>query len=173
LTDFARYFKKIVYLTNHQNVEKALLARENLRQSIRLILSNAFADEEPQLTALFLEMYADIPSLFDSLLPRSETEVYKSTNIELQDEGEASFNNLCTKVEGDDAEPNHIEPAVIGRIQAKYCKEKWDLPVRSSEMKPEFQSRLGKAYRDYGMKNIISFGVGGIQWVKKLAFDDR
>ena len=26
-TDFARYFKKIVYLTNHQNGEKALLAR--------------------------------------------------------------------------------------------------------------------------------------------------
>ena len=45
-----------MYFTNHQNVEKALLGRENLQQTVRLILNNAFTQQEPELTKLFQGM---------------------------------------------------------------------------------------------------------------------
>ena len=77
-----------MYFTNHQNVEKALLARENLQQTVRLILSNAFADRDPGLTKLLQRMHLKIPSLFESLLPKSELETVATANIELEADDE-------------------------------------------------------------------------------------
>ena len=34
----------MIYYTNHRNPEKDLLSKENLRQTLRLILANAFTD---------------------------------------------------------------------------------------------------------------------------------
>jgi hypothetical protein len=48
-----RVFKKIVYQTNHFNVEKSLLLRENFQQTARLLLPDAFASSDPELTVLF------------------------------------------------------------------------------------------------------------------------
>ena len=45
--------------------------------------------------------------------------------------------------------------------------------IASTLIKARVPEQVGEGVRDYGMKNIISFGVGGIQWVKKLAFDNR
>ena len=43
-------FKKDVYQTNHIDVEKHLLLHEGLRQSVRLLLMDAFREEEPTIT---------------------------------------------------------------------------------------------------------------------------
>lgn len=51
--DMHRYFKKIIHQTNHVQVEKALLMRQNLLQTIRLILSDGFSESDPILTRLF------------------------------------------------------------------------------------------------------------------------
>jgi len=52
-----RWFKKIVYHTNHSNVERSLLNRENVQQTVRLLLAHAFQHSDPELTSLFTELY--------------------------------------------------------------------------------------------------------------------
>jgi hypothetical protein len=66
-----RVFKKTVYETNHFNVEKSLL-RVNFQQTARLLLLDTFASSDPELTALFRELSTQCPSLFQTMLPRSE-----------------------------------------------------------------------------------------------------
>ncbi|KAN0085068.1 hypothetical protein V8E54_001535, partial [Elaphomyces granulatus] len=52
-----RWFKKIVYHTNHSNVERSLLNRENVQQTVRLLLAHACQHSDPELTSLFTELY--------------------------------------------------------------------------------------------------------------------
>lgn len=42
--DKHRLFKLLIYLTNHHHVEKELLDRENIRQTIRFTLQNAYSE---------------------------------------------------------------------------------------------------------------------------------
>jgi hypothetical protein len=161
-----------VYFTNHQNVEKALLARENLQQTVRLILSNAFADRDPGLTKLLQRMHLKIPSLFESLLPKSELETVATANIELEADDEVFVDETESRVKGD-VEAIHTRPAVIGCLQSRFCKETLKLPMKSSDMSPDFKSKLLLGYRDYNMPNIVSFGAGTFQWSKKVAWTDR
>jgi hypothetical protein len=54
--DKHRWFKLIVYITNHSNIEKTMLAKENLRQTVRLLLLNAFYHSDPELTESFANL---------------------------------------------------------------------------------------------------------------------
>jgi hypothetical protein len=40
--DKHRFFKKVVYTTNHQHPGRDLLQKENIRQTLRLLLANSF-----------------------------------------------------------------------------------------------------------------------------------
>ena len=64
--DRHRGFKKAVYYTNHRKVELALLLRENLNITIRLLLLDAFAIANPRLTQFFKDLHEQCPGLFAS-----------------------------------------------------------------------------------------------------------
>lgn len=161
-----------MYFTNHQNVEKALLGRENLQQTVRLILNNAFTQQEPELTKLFQRMYLKIPLLFESLLPKSEVETVGAVNIEVDADDEAFVGEAEAQIEGE-VNAIHRRPAVIGCLQSRFCKEILKLPIRSSDMTPNFKAELSQGYRDYNLANIVSFAAGGFQWCKKVSWTDR
>lgn len=58
--------------------------RENLQQTVRFILANAFVVSDPALTKLFHDIFAAAPTLFDTIIPRSEQQVF-SEGLELID----------------------------------------------------------------------------------------
>ena len=160
--DKHRFFKKIVYDTNHRRVEKELLSKENMRQTLRLVLADAF-DDEPQLTTFMHELYAQCPSLFSAILPKSE----QSNDAHGENEDE---DDDYTQVMPD---AKHIQPTVLGCIQGKYCRDTLGLPTRNINMKAVFSKALTESYgRDYGMPHIISFSNSTFQWCKKVSFTD-
>ena len=154
--DKHRKFKDEIYSTNHSNVEKALLSRENMRQTCRLILLNAFVGDESVLTQLFKELHQACPTLFESLLPRSE---------QMIDEDESSQDIL--------GDVNHERPAALVRIAAQHCKYVMQLPTWSSLLSQPQRQQLGQAYtQDYKMSGIVHFGRRAIPWCKKFSFTD-
>jgi hypothetical protein len=162
--DKHRFFKKVVYNTNHHRVEKELLSKENMRLTLRLILSNAFNDE-PRLTTIIHGIYAQCPSLFSTMLPKSEQSISGPT-----DEENDNNDDDGTQVMPD---AQHTQPTVLGCIQAKYCRDTLGLPTRNINMTAVFSRALAESYgRDYGMPHIISFPNSTFQWCKKLLFTD-
>ncbi|KAI0995550.1 hypothetical protein K3495_g12629 [Podosphaera aphanis] len=101
-------FKKMIYTTNHRYPEKDLLTKENLRQTIRLLLADAFKYDDPTATQLKKDIHAQCPALFATILPRSEQMSSATAITEEEDE-------LC--VVGD---THHIRPNVTGCIQPRF-----------------------------------------------------
>ena len=62
----------MIYNINHSNVEKIMFLRENLKQTVKLLLLNVYASTKSVLTALIHEIYDDCSSFFESLLSRFE-----------------------------------------------------------------------------------------------------
>src|ERR1700712_858531 len=84
-----RYFKKVIYTTNHRNVEMVLLRKESIRQTLRLLIASGFReDKDAAITQCLQELHLEIPSLFASLLPRSEQEAFKEKGRDKDDEDE-------------------------------------------------------------------------------------
>jgi hypothetical protein len=122
---------------------------------------NAFQYTDPELTALFADLYIDTPSLFNTFLPRSEVEQLREEN---EDDNSLMLGTVTT----------HIRSTAIGCIQPKYAKDVLALPMREKEMSDTFRKQLRGAYaNDYGMSNIYAFGKSAIQWFNKFAFNDR
>jgi len=67
--DKHRYFKKVIYTTNHLRPERDLLQKENIRQTLRLVLAGSFIDDA-EITRVVKEIYNSCPMLFSTLLPR-------------------------------------------------------------------------------------------------------
>ena len=137
--DKHRYFKKIVYQTNHSNVEKTMLLKENLGQTVRLLLMDGFKQAEPKATQMIKEIHSCCPSLFTTLLPRSE-------QMQLDDDSESRLSVVQDRY--------HLQPKAIGCLEPKYCREVLKLPTRSSEdsavMSEPFKAALREAYQsDY------------------------
>jgi hypothetical protein len=152
----ARLFKKVIYTTNHRNPEKDLLFKENLRQTIRFVLANAFSDRYPALTKALHELYSQSPTLFSGILPRPE---------EIEDPNEDDED-----VKSDD---QHRSPAAIGCIQAKFCRESLNLPTRAVHMETTFRTALSETYGyHYKMPNIVQFRNSMFQWCTKFSFTD-
>jgi len=140
-----------------------MLSKENLRQTIRLILLGAFAQTEAQLTYLIQELYNDCPTLFEALIPRSEQENLSMAGVTIDDDEQVS-------ITGDDA---HRRPVAIGRLEPKYCRDTLGLPTRASDLPANFRSALRRPYDDdYKMPNVLQFGKRPIFWCKKMAFQD-
>lgn len=158
--DKHRWFKKIVYNTNFSNVERHLLMRESLQQTTRLILLDAYQSLEPELTATFKDLYDTCPTLFESLLPRSE-------QLELESEETEAFQSIL-------GDTHHLKPRVMSRLKPTYCRDELGLPIRSSALTAVFKHHFRTAYADdYGLPNIVQFGTKGLVWCKKLGFMDK
>jgi len=127
--DKHRHFKKVIYTTNHQHPERDLLHKENIRQTLRLILTNSFS-HEPTITRVVKEIFAVCPLLFSTLLPRSEQMDLEGSLISQNDDDD-----------DEDVQPDsrHSQP---GCIKAKYCKEVLALPTRVSHLTAAFRNLL-------------------------------
>lgn len=145
-----------------------MLGRENIQQTVRLLLRNAFKHSDPELTKLFQELYAECPALFDRILPRTEHSLAESLGIDPANDGGEDGEVEIAKEEG-----LHQNVAVIGRLPAKYCHEN-RFPVREKDMDAAFARSLSMAYaNDYDMPGIEEFHNATLQWAKKMAWTDR
>ena len=154
--DKHRYFKKIVYYTNHSNIEKTMLLRENLRQTVRLFLLNGFAYTEPKIIQLIKNIHQHCSSLFITLLPRSKQMLF---------ENDDSDSRLSKNIVEND---EHFQFNVIGCLELKYCRNVLKLSTRSSEnvqmMPRSFKTALAFVYqKDYAIPNLMHFGTNAIQ----------
>ena len=158
-----RYFKKIVYYTNHSNIEKIMLLRENLRQTMRLFLLNDFANAKSETTALIKNIHQRCFSLFFTLLSRSKQMLFEN------DDSDSRF-SIIENVK-------HFQSIVIDCLAFKYCRNVLKLFTRSFEnekiMSKSFKSSFVYDYQnDYAIFNVMHFGTIAIQWCKKFAFTD-
>ena len=140
-----------------------MLRKENFRQTLRLTLLGAFSDTEPELTTTLQELYQQCPTLFATLLPRSELE----TRAELLDVEESYL-----AVTGD---AEHLRPSAVGKLAPKYVRDILKLPTRASQTLPqEFRTGFRIAFDiDYGMPNERQYGKQAFSWCKRIGFDDR
>ncbi|KAL9036395.1 MAG: hypothetical protein Q9180_004325 [Flavoplaca navasiana] len=160
--DKHRYFKKVVYQTNHVNVERLLLEHENLRQSVRLLLLDAWPDEE-QVTAVMKDIYRKCPTLFESLVSKSEQDSLRSSLIGIDDDDEITLQS----------DPLHQHVTATGRLKPKYCREVLKVPTRANDPLTtiEFKTQLRRAFtQDYRQPNVIYLGPHGFQWCRKVGF---
>jgi hypothetical protein len=151
-----------VYNTNHTNIEKALLGRENMQQTVRILLNNGMQDTDAELSAVFQELQEQCPTLFDTLLPRSEQNVDRP----VIDEEEVQF--ISSNM--------HRRPTATGYIPSSFIRTTLKLPVRISDLdkNEHFSSLLTTAYMDsYKHKNVEEFGSKWLSWFKKVGFTDR
>ena len=116
-------FKKDVYQTNHIDVEKHLLLHEGLRQSVRLLLMDAFKEDEPTITEVVKELYRNCPTLFQVLITRSE-----QTSL-LAEQGSEEEEDTMTL----QSDKDHRDVTAIGRLGARYCKNTLRVPLRASD----------------------------------------
>lgn len=103
--DKYREFKKQIFSTNYRNLEKDLLLKENLRQSLRFLLVGSFDDKLT--TTLIKDLYTQCLALFSTLLLRLEA-------ISLTEAEEAVNDN--NKLEGLEADASYISPSTTRYI---------------------------------------------------------
>lgn len=159
--DKHKWFKQIIYESNFSNVERHLLGRENMQQTLRLIILGSFEQSESVLTVQIRRLHAKCPALFESLLPKSERQ-----EDETNDE---DFLHIQSDI-------IHSRPLGLHRLQPKYCHQVLDLPTRSPMLHQynRLRNQLRLAYeKDYEMHSIYEFGTAPIMWCKKLSFHDR
>ena len=106
------------------------------------------------------DLYSTWPTLFESLLPRSE-------QLDLENRENQTFQWIL-----EDA--HHVKPEVISQLKSSYCRDELGLPTRSLSLTAKLKHYLRKAYaEDYGLLNIVHFGIKPLVWCKKLAFTDK
>ena len=136
-----------------------MLLRENLKQTVRLLLLNVYASTESVLTALIHEIYDDCFFLFESLLSRFEQEEL------IEDENESELWIVFIV--------NHKRSSTVDRLEFKYCREVLHLSIKAFTLSADFKTALRKAYSvNYMMSHIMHFNTSAIQWCKKLTFYD-
>ncbi|KAI8171048.1 hypothetical protein KHU50_005759 [Colletotrichum sp. SAR 10_65] len=163
-----RYFKRRVYETNFREVEKLLLQKVNMQMTMRLLLRNAFFFDDAELTLQMSRLYKSCPTLFDSILPRTDRREMALPQEEMDFEMD---------VEGLVSDEDHQRPSAIGQVSVRgvthAINENKPLPTRPTTMEDTFTRRLRRAYtRDYGEPDIWVFS-GRLQYSNKFAFSDR
>ncbi|KAI2628156.1 hypothetical protein GGS21DRAFT_492800 [Xylaria nigripes] len=171
--DLHRYFKRRVYETNYSNIEKVLLMKLNSQLTIRLVLRNAFANEDPDLTTELQQLYKQCPNLYRRTLARTDR-----NEIEILQEHLSEF-VLDVPPSADDT---HVEPIVINEIPTTEVKRSshrvqgdGPLPIRASDISTAFIHSLRSAYAtDYRFPVHHPSAYepsAAIKWSRKLAFN--
>ena len=153
--DKHRYFKKIVYYINHSNIERIMLFRKNLRQTLRLFLLNGFAYFEPKISQLIKHIYQKCSSLFFVLLFRSKQLLFEQNDFDFR---------LSVVLKDN----QHFRCNVIDRLNFKYCRKILKLSTRFFEnarlMSQSFKAAFQFVYRtDYSIFNVMHFETDAIQ----------
>lgn len=153
---------------NHSNVEEILLKHESLRQSVRLILLNAYEKNESVIIKVLKILYRTCSTLFKTILSAAE---HKSLSWALKNDDD---DDDAWIIELDSI---HSHVIVTECLVAKYCNEILQVSTRMSDlilMIPTFKSRLRAALTsEYELQNIIHLGYRSLQWCKKVTFTSR
>jgi len=159
LITFNRFYKKIITQSNHRDVERTLLTRENVQQTIRFVLGGSFVKSEPNTTGLMRRLNQQCPTLFNYVLPHSEQSEEDSNETSLLIISDSSHNN----------------PTALSCIARNFAAKTLGLPMRVNNLETThpFKTDLRHAYHcDYEMEHLVQLGSLPLQWCKKLGFDD-
>ena len=138
--------------------------------TIRLILRNGFYHKDKELTTIVNRLYNQCPTLFDSVLPRTDRQDMAADD-ELENEldvhsGVDSKHRRATVI-------GAIPPATINRT-LHFLNDNRPLPRRHDDMSEGFKRALRRAYvQEYGLDEIYHFGHQPLQYSNKFAFTDR
>jgi hypothetical protein len=140
--------------------------------TIRLILQNGFYHKDGELTALMNRLYNQCPTLFDSVLPRTDRQDMAAIDDELENEldiisGVDSKHRRTTVI-------GAIPPATVDRTY-HLLNDNQSLPRRHDNMSENFKRALRGAYvQEYGFDEIYHFGNRRpLQYSNKFAFTGR
>ena len=153
-----KWFKKMIYQTNHVHVEKLLLKHEELRQSIRFIFMNDWK-KEFEIISVVKSLYRKCFIFFVTIFSRS-----KQRSLKENDENDEM--NFQT-------DDKHMFVIATERLQMKYCKTVLRISVRAfdSSMIVEFKLKFRMTFvKDYDISNFMFFDMHSIQWCKKFFF---
>ncbi|KAI1107203.1 hypothetical protein F4804DRAFT_352737 [Jackrogersella minutella] len=146
----------------HKEPEKTLLAFENFVQTLRLVLTDGFATDNPELTEQMRHIKKSCPTLFASLLSQGESHI--STEDADDDDPSIGMNLIATEL--------HKKLSVLVRLSPKHCRSVLHLPLQTGQFSKEWLLKLRRAYKDDYGKNVIVIGNMPCKWWKKLAFTD-
>ncbi|KAI1102952.1 hypothetical protein F4804DRAFT_247491 [Jackrogersella minutella] len=148
-----KLWKRVVYTTNHKAPERDLFVFENVIQTIRFLLLNAFADTDSELTQQMHELNNRMPSLF-SLILRGIHVVGESQEDEDDDAADISWT---------------AQHSVVFRL------EKLDnIPDNASVMDLHLRSLVTQSYsRDCNQQVTIMGTSQVLKWWKKISWDEK
>ena len=150
-----KWYKKIIYETNHRNVERILLKRENIQQILRLILLQFFVIFESRITVVLQRIQERCFSLFSSLLSTTQLENLKKND-------EFSVNIIEDK--------QHESSAAQEFLIAVLCSQN-NLSLRADKANSHFRRLLFDVYhQDYQMKHVSQFDYIRLEWCKQINF---
>ena len=164
--DKHRFFKKAVTQTNFRDVERVLLTKESIHQTLRFVLAGSFAQNEPDLTREITVIHARCPTLLNDLLPYSEAG-------EDADEDDSPLPQSTMAAEGDES---HKQPMAIGCLERSHVVNVLQWPLRPGylDANDPFSVQLQAAYDiDYQEPNVVLPRKAGLQWCHKFSFRDR
>lgn len=161
------FFKKVIYTTNYRYPKKDLLSKENRRQTLRLVLADAFKHIELVAIKLIKDVYAVYLQLFASILLRLE-QITLDSSLAKDDDDDNNKVVLTNSV--------YINPSVTRYILLRFIRSEYKLLTRASELRNYLQTPFAIALtvsysRDYSLPNIYSF-KGSFAYYKKFAFYD-
>ena len=160
-------YKANIYKTNHKDPEADLFAAENFMLTCRLIISGAFRNDEPELTAMFISLIDKCPSLMGLFSRADNVNAVVATALDEQESDSEKTESNLGKID-----EQHRNPRVMHRIAPKVCSEQ-GLPNRLGEASQSWKNKVQESLRRDYKKNIVLTGSSGIiRWWKKTGFVD-
>ena len=153
--DEHRFWKDQVQYTNGINVEETLMLKENILLTTRLLLFNAFIQDEPDITHQIGRLQKQTPAMFLHLITRTDR-TKNETVLSVEED------NWYQKIQ------------VSRRVKSAYMKAHHPyLPVRllAQDMNHVFRNALREAYkRDYSIYGIVDLDTYVFHWCLRLSF---
>ncbi|KAI9748387.1 MAG: hypothetical protein M4579_007241 [Chaenotheca gracillima] len=157
--DQHRLYKEWVTHTNFRDVEKVLLHRENIQQTLRLCLNGSFANSDERATKTIQRLYRLCPTLLDSVLPISERYM--------------DVDQSCLDLQSD---VDHIRPVATSCLARRFVADTLGLPLSAKKMEltDPFLKKLRLAYaKDYDLPHVVDLSRFPFQWCRQVCFTDR
>jgi len=143
-----------------------LLERERLKQTLRLVLGDAFEVDDFESHEAMRRAQQVCPTLFEQLIPQSDLTL---GGFEDEDMDVDADHDVIQAGEGQSA------VKAIGRITNEHVTSVWNLPTRAATMHddfPEFRAAMRKAYRQDLGQNVTHFR-GYLQYFNKFAYTNN
>ncbi|KAN0117108.1 hypothetical protein V8E51_003085 [Hyaloscypha variabilis] len=156
--DQHRIYKSWATSLNGRSVEKVLLYRENIQQTIRLCLNDASETSDNLATEMVRKLAASYPTLVASLLPVSRDEDMEEESV--------------LELKSDTLDRKHVASKYVQRSFVSFVLRLPILP-RDITYDGQFGIKLIKAYRDdYDIPFVTGFGKSLLQWFQRFSWSD-